>query len=677
MYLVPLRALAVQVADGLREKYEKEGVMIGESHGDYQTPGDELAEYQILVTTYERADSLLRHGAQWLKDVGTLVIDEIQNLSDERRGPRLESVIMRMKRMNSNLQIVALSATVGEPSILADWLECDLVESDERPVHLRCAVVKGKSREESIKELAMTTVQKNGQVLIFHRTRREAETEAARLADRVTRHLTPEEKLELDRQMESIEHWNVNIPPDLRKILHDGVAFHHAGLGGRTRRLVETLFDRGLLRVICATTTLASGMNLPAKTVILTTAMSPANYRNLLSANKVHQMLGRAGRPGRDATGWGIILADSQGEIDELKKLYFDERLSDTTGKVELQPRYEHVRSRMGSSNALTEQLLVALDYYADEDAEKREAGVSLEDIQLDFLGDSYLYHCSTSLQTDRSSQPLRFIELGEIDAISTIERHGSADIIQAARNNALGGVKIRELSNEVVGGIVSIRGSFTCRFSIRFDKEHGTEGPQCSCGNHMDTDGLLCDHLIALVYEAAKLHPDEANLVIPQALGESSPSGLLTRFELIEGAPAGRFKITRLGRAVNRLYLSISTATQLIPLTDVVTDNANLVKMIYNLMTVESGQTPPDSFPHMLGLVLSTNEALYDIARSVKVHVGDMFGLLERTRWMAYSISLVSRIRNMTRLADLTDIMIQRLEQRMEYEEEGDVYDG
>jgi replicative superfamily II helicase len=667
IYLVPLRALAVQVAEGLRERFEDKGIRIGESHGDYQLSGDELSEYQIIVTTYERADSLLRHQAAWLSDIGTLVIDEIQNLSDERRGPRLESVIMRLRDMIENLQIVALSATVGEPEKLQEWLGCKLVESFERPVPLRYGIIHKHQKDNAVLELVMTTVQRNGQVIVFHRTRREAEVESTRLAECVGRHLTPLEQSGLTGQMNSIEHWGVKIPPDLRKVMHEGVAYHHAGLGGRTRRLIESLFDKGQLRVICATPTLASGMNLPARIVILTTVRSPANYRLMLSANRVHQMLGRAGRPKRDSKGIGVILAESKGESDEIRQKYFIEHKD--LDKKELEPKYECVTSCLNSSNALTEQLLVALDYYGE---------ATLEHIQLEYFGESYLHYCSTHRNKDEK-YPVRVIELGEITAATALECHGLYSHIRSARDHALGEASIRELSEYVIGGMASgmgeDRSSKTCRFSIRQDDAYGIEGPQCSCGKPIGANGILCEHLISLGYEAVRTHESAANYIIPLALSEASPSGTLILMKLAEGAQDGKLKLTPLGRAVNRLYLSIPTIRHLLMVLPVLDTNEGLMELLESLLSIESGQKLPDSFQYMLGIVLTTETPLSEIAKEVQVHVGDIYGIFERAKWIAYSIATVARVGKLVQMEGLATTIIQRIEARLS-PEEGDVYD-
>ena len=78
LFLVPLRALAVQIYKTMKERYEHLGVTIGLSTGDYQSSGEELGEFDIVVTTYERADSLLRRRSSWLSELGSVVIDEIQ-----------------------------------------------------------------------------------------------------------------------------------------------------------------------------------------------------------------------------------------------------------------------------------------------------------------------------------------------------------------------------------------------------------------------------------------------------------------------------------------------------------------------------------------------------------------------------------------------------------------------
>jgi superfamily II helicase len=650
LYLVPLRALAYQVTRVLRERYQEHAIRIGVTTGDLHLSGEEMAEYDIIVTTYERADSLLRHQVEWLPEVGTVVIDEVQNLSDSTRGARLESAILRLKRSIDDLQIVALSATVKDPDELAEWLGCGLVASNERPVPLVCKVVHTPDRSRAVQKTVMTVVQANGQVITFHRTRRFAELEAERLSEDVSRQLGSVERKTLDNEINSVETSFMTIPPLLRKALHNGVGFHHAGLSSRVRALVEGLFRRGMLRVICATSTLAAGMDLPARTVVLTSCRSSEDHRELLSANTVHQMLGRAGRPGHDVMGFGIILTGSRGECELVKRRYFDE-----VGETMI-PRYERVRSRLGSAASLTEQVLVLLDIMKESTVKQLE----------DILSESYLMFCA--VRDTRS--PMRPLHLGEISAESVIEKHALPDTVQAARKDALGSVSIRETSEDVLGGIVSgfQGGSFTCRFSTRLQTSGTVEGASCSCGSPLDDTGILCMHLVSLGLTASrneKIRP-LADYIVPIAMEESSPIGALSRMGLIEGENDGAIKITRLGRTVNRLYLSIRTVRELMAMMPFTEDAVSLLSLVRHLVSLESVSELDESFENLIGAAATTSMSIRDIAENVGVPVGDAHSLLERSRWLLASIVVLAELGGLTRLVELSSGLLGGIEERL-----------
>lgn len=650
LYLVPLRALAYQVARLLKQRYEENTIRVGVTTGDMHLTGEEMSEYDIVVTTYERADSLLRHQVEWLPDVGTVVIDEVQNLSDTNRGARLESTILRLKRRINDLQIVALSATVKDPEELSEWLECKLITSNDRPVPLVCRVIPAADRSKAIQRTVMTVVQADGQVITFHRTRRWAEAEAERLADDVSRQLGSMERKSLDNEINSVETSFITIPPNLRKVLHHGVGFHHAGLDSKVRTLVESLFRKGMLRVVCATSTLASGMNLPARTVVLTSIHSPENHRELLSANVVHQMLGRAGRPGHDTKGFGVILTGSNGECEFTKQRYFDE--------VEelLFPRYDRVESRLGTSSSLTEQALVILDMMNEATLEQLE----------DYLGGSYLIHCA--VRNLRS--PMRPLHLGEITAESVIEKHALLETVRAARQGALGRVSIRETSEEVLGGIVSgfQGGHFTCRFSARLQASGTIEGASCSCGQPVDNDGILCMQLVSLGIAAAK---DErihriANYIVPIAMGESSPIGTLIRMGLVEGGRDGAFKITKLGRIVNRLYLSIRTVRELMALLPITEDAVSLLSLLRHLVSLELVSDLDQSFENLIGTAATGSMSVRELAEFTGIPYGDAYGLLERARWLLYSIMVLAEHGGLSRLMELSSGLLRGIDERL-----------
>jgi superfamily II DNA/RNA helicase len=654
MFLVPLRALALQVSQLLKDRYEVFGIMVGFSTGDFQTSGEELAENDIVVTTYERADSLLRRNASWIGELGTVVIDEVQTLADSGRGARLESLIIRLRRQLPDLQIIALSATVGSPEELAEWMDCELVESDDRPVPLINKIMVAADKNRSLKKLVMTTVQGDGQAIVFNRTRREAEAQALRLAEDVGRQFTSREKDRLDLELKSIENVNINLPSDMRALLHDGTAYHHAGLDYQTRRLVERFFNQGLIRVISATSTLAAGMDLPARTVVLSNTLSPQNYRKFLSANSVHQMLGRAGRPGRDKIGFGIILSGSTGEADRVKNRFFDVMTDQETGKETLTPKHDSISSVLGDPSSLAEQLLVILDMLSSATLEEIENGV---------LGESYLVHCAIR----NSKAPMRVLQLGEITAEAAIERHALTDTIYTARKGILGATKIREQHETVIGGIVTGYGGgqYTCRFSARLAPSGITEGAMCSCGQPMTEEGILCHHLVALGMTASRELGTLADYVIPLALSETSPLALLIRLGLVEGELNGKLKPTKLGRTVNRLYLSIPTVRELLALLPTTEDNTQLLWLLRHLVSLESGMNLDDSFDHMMAALASTDISVRQLADKIGISMGDMYGLLESSRWLLHSVSIISELGGLSKVLGMSRGLLEALESR------------
>jgi superfamily II DNA/RNA helicase len=655
LFLVPLRALAVQVFRTMRERYEHLGISIGLSTGDFQNNGDELAEYDVIVTTYERADSLLRSRSSWLSEVGTVVIDEIQNLSETGRGARLESFIIRIKHTIDDLQIVALSATTGAPEEVAEWLGCHLVVSDERPVPLVYRVVPTSDRNATIKQLVMTTVQGDGQAIIFHRTRREAEAQAKRLAEDVGRQLMSEEKRSLDQELDSVENYNISLTPDLRALLHNGIAYHHAGLGFQGRRLVEQLFNEGKVRVICATTTLAAGMDLPARTVILSNFKSPADHRRLLSANTVHQMLGRAGRPTHDKIGFGVIIAGSSGESEEAKRRFFDITRDPASGKEVLSAKFDSINSALGHPDSLAEQLLVILDMLSS---------ATIEDIENGILGESFLVFCAIR----DSKAPMRALHLGEISTTIVLELHALPETIQIARKDLLGKTSLREKNETVIGGIVTSLdgGSFTCRFSARLSSLGTVEGPMCSCGSPITENGILCHHLVTLGMAAARELGSMADYVIPLSLSETSPLGLLIRLSLVEGDTNARIKPTRLGRAVCRLYLRIPTVRETLAMLPTSKDVRSLLWLLRHIVSIETGMSLDEGFDNLIGYLATTDMTIHDLAQQFELSIGDVYGLLDSSKWLLQAISVLSDLGGLSKVTELSQGLREALDKRM-----------
>jgi helicase len=363
LYLVPLRALAAEKYDEL-EAFKPLGLKVGLSMGDFDIPAERLAKLDVLVATSEKADGLLRHGSPWLRRVGVVIADEIHLLRDPDRGPTLEVTLTRLRRMNPNLQVVALSATIGNSEELAEWLAADHIASEFRPVPLKWGVFRqGRitftdltTRDlpeggEPLARLARTVVEEGGQALVFVNSRRASEQVAQQLGLTIRGTLTASERagaaataLELqgvsEEETEGIRRLSGMVP--------SGVAFHNASLTNPERRVIERAFRDRRLKTLVATPTLAAGINLPARRVIvrdLTRYDDRIGIQAPIPVLEVQQMCGRAGRPRFDTTGEAVLLAR---DADE------EARLLDTY----LSAAPERVESRLAAEPALRMHLL-------------------------------------------------------------------------------------------------------------------------------------------------------------------------------------------------------------------------------------------------------------------------------------------------------------------------------
>jgi len=135
VYIVPLKALANEKFKEFKSKYG-EIFNIALSIGDIDSSDSYLIDYDFIFTTSEKLDSLTRHNSPWLKLIGTIIIDEIHLLNDEDRGPTLEVLITILRRLLPQSQIIGLSATIGNPEELAEWLNATLILDNWRPVKL-------------------------------------------------------------------------------------------------------------------------------------------------------------------------------------------------------------------------------------------------------------------------------------------------------------------------------------------------------------------------------------------------------------------------------------------------------------------------------------------------------------------------------------------------------------
>ncbi|MBU0980998.1 MAG: DEAD/DEAH box helicase [Nanoarchaeota archaeon] len=139
IYIVPLKSLASEKLRQFRQRYD-EFFRIAMSIGDLDSADPFLMEYDLIITTSEKLDSLIRHKAPWLRYIGLVVVDEIHLLNDPGRGPTLEILITILKEKLKGVQMLGLSATIGNPDELAEWLSAELVLDSWRPVELKKGV---------------------------------------------------------------------------------------------------------------------------------------------------------------------------------------------------------------------------------------------------------------------------------------------------------------------------------------------------------------------------------------------------------------------------------------------------------------------------------------------------------------------------------------------------------
>ena len=379
LYIVPLRALASEKKAEF-EAFEAFGVSVGVSTGNYESDGEWLAEKDIIVATSEKVDSLVRNGARWIDDVDCVVADEVHLIDDSNRGPTLEVTMAKLRQLNPGLQTIALSATVGNADEMAEWLDAELVDTTWRPIDLKKGVHFGnalhlddgtqrelpvRSGEKQTAAIVRDTLDDGGSSLVFVNSRRNAEAAARRLADVVEPTLSPDAQAELaDIAAEIRDVSDTETSDDLADAVERGGAFHHAGLAPEHRSLVEDAFRDRLLKVVSATPTLAAGVNTPSRRVIVRDWRrydGTAGGMQPLDVLEVHQMMGRAGRPGRDPYGEAVLLASSHDELDELFDRYVYAEPEPVRSKLAAEPALRtHVLATIASGFARTRDELLA-----------------------------------------------------------------------------------------------------------------------------------------------------------------------------------------------------------------------------------------------------------------------------------------------------------------------------
>ncbi|EEF45923.1 DNA polymerase theta, putative [Ricinus communis] len=360
--VLPYVSICAEKAEYLEGLLEPLGKHVRSYYGN-QGGGILPKDTSVAVCTIEKANSLINRLLEEgrLSEIGIIVIDELHMVGDQNRGYLLELMLTKLRYAagegNSEstsgessgtsskgdpahgLQIVGMSATMPNVAAVADWLQAAFYQTNFRPVPLeefikvgntiydkkmdivrtipRAAELGGKDPDHIV-ELCNEVVQDGHSVLIFCSSRKGCESTAKHVSKFLKKFSVNvqnnSEFLDIASAVEALRRSPVGLDPILEETLPSGVAYHHAGLTVEEREIIESCYRRGLLRVLTATSTLAAGVNLPARRVIF---RQPRIGRDFIDGTRYRQMAGRAGRTGIDTKGESILIC----KPDELKRI--------------------------------------------------------------------------------------------------------------------------------------------------------------------------------------------------------------------------------------------------------------------------------------------------------------------------------------------------------------------
>ena len=413
IYLSPLRALAAEKFTEFK-KLEKvplgKKIKVGISTGDFENIEKNLEKSDILVLTNEKMDSIIRHGVEWVDEIGLVIADEVHLIGDESRGPTLEMILTKLKLLPNKPQIVALSATVTNSEELSEWLDCKLVQNDWRPVPLTEGVCDGDEVvmnngtkfevERSLRgtpiDLGVQSVKEGGQSLVFAETRTRSKSLATKASDVISKFLQAHEAEELEKISKKIlaNNEHTDLVKTLATLVKKGVAFHHAGLNQNCRETIETEFRKGTIKLLSSTPTLAAGVNLPARRVVISNIN---RYNAKIGANRpisvleYKQLCGRAGRPQYDDYGESIIVGN--GNTDDLIDYYINGEPEPIVSKItDDKSLRTHVLSVVVTNPGIKKEEI--LDFFLETLGGRQSRKPTIKfaiDLSLRFLSTQYL----------------------------------------------------------------------------------------------------------------------------------------------------------------------------------------------------------------------------------------------------------------------------------------------
>ncbi|XP_053995250.1 helicase POLQ-like isoform X1 [Hylaeus anthracinus] len=349
MFILPFIAIVQEKVQSMAPFALELGFLIEEYaalKGTYP-PRKHRKKNSIYMCTIEKAlgliNSLIEENR--FNEIGIIVVDELHLLGEAGgRGATLEGLLTKALYVNDNVHIVGMSATIGNLDEISEFLNADLYTGNFRPIEVKEYVkcddniwlldLKTEDLLTDLKKInyrysndaaiidpdriggLVMDVVPGDSCLIFCSSRKNCENVALLLTKVLFTSLENYKKDEKQKLLNALE-TEEGLCPILRKTIKFGVAYHHSGLTSEERQLLEDAFKAGTLCVICCTSTLAAGVNLPARRVIL---RSPYVGNQFLSLNKYKQMVGRAGRAGMGSIGESILICKSN-ELPKVKQI--------------------------------------------------------------------------------------------------------------------------------------------------------------------------------------------------------------------------------------------------------------------------------------------------------------------------------------------------------------------
>jgi len=339
LFLAPLRALTNE-KEREWERFEELGYSVYVVTGERELNPRRAERADVLVMTPEKADSATRkHDSRrysFVTDIDCCIIDEVHLLDSAKRGSVLEVTVARLRRL-CDPRVVALSATMPNVEDVAAWLDAPAettfqFDDSYRPVPLEADVATYSHGENAFADkyrrlyraldLVEPHLREDGQALVFVSSRQDTVRAAEKTRDEFAERDVPvSARGDYDFHTEAAELDN----DTLRQSVLDGVGFHHAGLSRADKERVERWFREDRIVALFSTSTLAWGVNLPARCVVIrdTKLHDPLEGEVEMSPLDVLQMLGRAGRPGYDDTGYAWVVCPPE-DADRYRRLLRD-----------------------------------------------------------------------------------------------------------------------------------------------------------------------------------------------------------------------------------------------------------------------------------------------------------------------------------------------------------------